>query len=909
MKNQKIAKVLLSSMIVAGAVASPAYAETTGTTNTSTSSSVKLKFPDVKSNYWGARHISKLALEGIIEGFEDGNYRAENSVSRQDVIIMAVRMMGLEDQVKSSNGTTIFPDFMQVDNYARNYVAVALDKGLITLEEEKLQENNSKTKWGAMNATREWVAKITIRSIGQQNTAESLGSTPTAFSDNSDIAYANLGYINAAVSLKIVDGFEDGSFKPSGAVTRAQMATFLSRSQINLATPPARVVKGYLNSLTSNSISIMNKDGDVSNYSLSDDTVFYGNKNDENIQPASIQQTYEISLIQVNGTAYFVEVIKDELQMDVYEGTLFKVNLTDQKLTYYSNEANDYVQKELAPDVTVTDADGHGLSVESLMKDSIIELRKSKISKSPKITQIVVKQVPINKSSEGTIQQISKSDNKLSLLETSTNAMESLVVSSQAIIASADNTLINLDGLHVGDTLSYEVVNSQIVKITVKKQGDVAVTVTGTLTQISDDKTIITYTKSTGVALAASYLADNVQVQIDGMPTAGLFDLAKGDELTLELLNNKVTKITATNRSVNTNYFAKILSYDSSTNILLVQDSAGEPQVFTLSDQTALIDFGRTVPFSSFATTFTNGRRIDLKVSNKKVISISLSTQIDGVVSQMNTLTNDLTIKTNSNQLLTFRLDRTPYIQIPGKTNSTLSDLLIGDPVNLQLNSYQDSINTIAVNKSFVYKVSLVDTNNKKVTVIDDAGIPIVYDLYQIPIVNANQSAAVFNDLKADEYVKLSFKGANIAKAEVITPIRGKITALDAASSSITVQDFSGNNRVVGFGSDYTLKQNGGGIISFDNLKVGDRVQIMKDANDKMQIQLAASAKRVFSSYDNLLNQLVFMPAGAADKQRFNIYPRAYYHKNTDLLTLGSFAANDLVTIYVLDDKIVEIEK
>ena len=228
MAKQKITKVLLSSIIVTSLAGTPVFAESTASTTSTTAAStaVKVKFPDVKSDYWGIRHITKLATEGIIEGFEDGTYRADKYVSQQDVIIMAVRMMGLESEVKSRKDSIIFPEFLQVDDYARNYVAVALDHNLITLPEEKLIWGTSKNKWGSQGATREWVAKIVIRSIDKQKTADSLSATPTSFTDNSDISYSSLGYINAAVSLQIVNGFEDGSFKPNGTVTRAQMAAF-----------------------------------------------------------------------------------------------------------------------------------------------------------------------------------------------------------------------------------------------------------------------------------------------------------------------------------------------------------------------------------------------------------------------------------------------------------------------------------------------------------------------------------------------------------------------------------------------------------------------------------------------------------------------------------------------------------
>ncbi|MGO4273266.1 S-layer homology domain-containing protein, partial [Paenibacillus sp. TAF58] len=85
MRNKKLASAIVSSLIITSLAGTPVLAA--DSVNMTSNSNVKLSFPDVKSDYWGIRHISKLALEGIIEGYEDGAYRAENSVSQQDVLI------------------------------------------------------------------------------------------------------------------------------------------------------------------------------------------------------------------------------------------------------------------------------------------------------------------------------------------------------------------------------------------------------------------------------------------------------------------------------------------------------------------------------------------------------------------------------------------------------------------------------------------------------------------------------------------------------------------------------------------------------------------------------------------------------------------------------------------------------
>ena len=66
-----------------------------------------------------------------------------------------------------------------------------------------------------------------------------------------------------------------------------------------------------------------------------------------------------------------------------------------------------------------------------------------------------------------------------------------------------------------------------------------------------------------------------------------------------------------------------------------------------------------------------------------------------------------------------------------------------------------------------------------------------------VSIVKADGSSAAFADLAIDDYVKLTFKGLAVTKAELITPIRGKVTAVNASSTSLTVQDFTGKSQLL----------------------------------------------------------------------------------------------------------------
>ncbi|WP_052487521.1 S-layer homology domain-containing protein [Gordoniibacillus kamchatkensis] len=228
---------MIRTMVIGAAAASmlaasaPAWGEavladgTNGTAlaatgQTAAGAAVRTNFPDVSSTHWALQHITKLAIEGIVEGDQLGQYNPEASVSQQDVLIMAIRMMGAEADAKANTATVKLP--FDVSGYAQPYVVEAISRGLITTKEEIEANAQSKTAWGSRPATREWVAKIMVRLLGKQADADALAANAPAFTDNGKISAWATGYINEAVSLGLVQGFEDGSFQPQGSVTRAR---------------------------------------------------------------------------------------------------------------------------------------------------------------------------------------------------------------------------------------------------------------------------------------------------------------------------------------------------------------------------------------------------------------------------------------------------------------------------------------------------------------------------------------------------------------------------------------------------------------------------------------------------------------------------------------------------------------
>ncbi|NOU97505.1 S-layer homology domain-containing protein [Paenibacillus sp. LMG 31456] len=905
-KKKQTKKIAAGFVALSVLMSSPVYAAETTTTPVSTSVNAVSAFSDVSAQHWAIKHVTKLAALGIIQGYEKNEYRPENPVSQQEVIVMAIRMMGLENEALKSKSDTILP--VAVDSFFKPYIAYAFDKQLLDIKEETDTSGAaSKTAWGARTASREWVAKLVIRAIGKQGLAQEKALTPSIFKDEKDLSNWAVGYVNAAVSLKIVNGVDDNNFQPKGAVTRAQMATFLSRADKELTTRSDKVSIGYVMGLSNSKMTIQNERGQSSEYSINANTVIYNAKDDSRIASSALKETYEVYVIQTQGTASYIELTSDQERMGSLEGSLNQLFLPNMQIAI--NQASGVDLKELAPNVTVTDKDGRGLSLGSITQGSIIELKWNLLVPNAKISQIIVKQTPVSKTGEGTIISIQKDQNTVTFLEKTSGKNETFPLGPIVPVKLPDQTAADLSKLRVGDEVSYEIKANQIAGISIRKQADISNVVQGTLISISDDKKNMTINIG-GKSLGAYFIAENALVSIEGLPSAGLFDVVVGDELKLELVNEKVVKVNVTSRSIKQMAFATIVNYDNDTKVLTGTFENGDLFAYKLTESTVFKDGNRTYPLADFSANFHKGDKIDLKVSKDKVITVQLTEQLEGILTQVNTTTNEVSIRTASGQSITFKVPDNLWVSFWSTTNGTLKDLKVGDSISARMKSSQDSIVQISVKKTAVYKILMANSDTRQVNAEDETGSLFTFKIDNNDIIsNANKNTHTFGDIQQDDYLKVSYTGNTLTNVTILKTIRGKVTGVDTAAGTVTVQDYANGVQVIPVGQKFVIKQGGLTSAALTSIKPNDRVEIISDTDDKTFITVADSTKRTVATYDIVLNQIVLKPTANGDKTTYNLFSKAYLHKGTNIVAANAFVENDEVTVFVLANKIIELEK
>lgn len=162
------------------------------------------------SGSWAESYAKRLIKLDIMNGYPDGTFRLESTITRGEFTKLLVTMRYGNYQTYSEQ---VFDD-VPLDMWCYNYICTAYEEGI--LEEKKgggFRPND--------NITREEMVVMIASSLG-------LKGGRSSFSDvkRTDKHYEQ---ICAAVGNGIITGYEDGTFRPKNTATRAETAAMVCR--------------------------------------------------------------------------------------------------------------------------------------------------------------------------------------------------------------------------------------------------------------------------------------------------------------------------------------------------------------------------------------------------------------------------------------------------------------------------------------------------------------------------------------------------------------------------------------------------------------------------------------------------------------------------------------------------------
>lgn len=165
-------------------------------------------FNDV-ADHWALGSINQLVARGAINGYPDGSFRPDNTITRAEFAAVLVKAFQLEN-----HSDITFND--SSTHWARDYIAAAVGSGVAN-------GYNGDTFGPDDPITREQMAVMIVRAAGLQ---PAVGGN-TSFSDSGSISVWAREAIAAMTQGGFMKGYSNNTIQPLNNATRGEAATLI----------------------------------------------------------------------------------------------------------------------------------------------------------------------------------------------------------------------------------------------------------------------------------------------------------------------------------------------------------------------------------------------------------------------------------------------------------------------------------------------------------------------------------------------------------------------------------------------------------------------------------------------------------------------------------------------------------
>ncbi len=169
-------------------------------------------FTDVAPSHWAYNQIVALAEMGILNGYADNTFKCDANITREEFAKVVVAAFDLKD---NGGEYTAYSD-VNSSHWASSFIKIASVNGVIN--------GVGGGRFGAGQKISRQDAAVMIERAAKAKGIELGSSTSLGFADKGSVADYAKEAVGRLSGSKIINGFEDGSFRPNNSITRAETA-------------------------------------------------------------------------------------------------------------------------------------------------------------------------------------------------------------------------------------------------------------------------------------------------------------------------------------------------------------------------------------------------------------------------------------------------------------------------------------------------------------------------------------------------------------------------------------------------------------------------------------------------------------------------------------------------------------
>ena len=575
---------------------------------TSVSASVfALSFNDVDNDAtvsWAKSAITQMTEAGYIKGYEDGTFKPYRAISKMECLLLMSRMLGVEEDdyadiaaaAKSMYSATV----AKYNTSYTNELCFLLYTGVLT-------ENDLVDYASTANANTELLryqaAILMAKLLGANTEAKNFTAAKATYADDAKIPANAKPYVEYVTKQGIMNGMDkDASgnpqFSPATSLTRAQMATLLSRmiDKIDKMT-----YTGTIDSLDleNNTISI-DRDGDVSDRALNADTA--ARQDGKALSLSKLQAGSEIAALEIAGHVQLIDVltegggsVNDKNGTVVYAKiSALNENSSGKRITLADTEDSENTASyDVASSCTFTIKGSKG-NFSSLKKNDFVKVTIS----GGKLVSVSVEEKNLTVSGKLSEVEFDEDDHVyLYVTDTDGKNEQQYVVSNKGASVTRDGSSAEYRDLSAGDTVKLELTSGKVTRVTATSSSE---RFTGVLSEI-----IIATQPSVTILIdgkAKTYkLRSDARILISGAEST-IYDLRPNITVSGTLDSSEIKTLTASSVSTNEKgeLTGTVTGLNTSYKVITVKDESGNSQsIYYNSKTTFLKSSGETTTAKS----------------------------------------------------------------------------------------------------------------------------------------------------------------------------------------------------------------------------------------------------------------------------------------------------------------------
>lgn len=194
------------------------------TTFISCTSVVLADYPDVSSDAWYYSYVNDISELKGFSGYEDGTFRPEGMITQEEFLKTVMCLIDGE-QPALENYTPTYESWDSYwDAWAQPYLTRALELGIVT-------ESDKMFTYSGIPCTRGNMAKIITRAVEylKEEPVQDTSVAQGKIKEFASIEEEYKPYILQAYAKGILNGYEDGTFRYDGFLTRAEASAVIMR--------------------------------------------------------------------------------------------------------------------------------------------------------------------------------------------------------------------------------------------------------------------------------------------------------------------------------------------------------------------------------------------------------------------------------------------------------------------------------------------------------------------------------------------------------------------------------------------------------------------------------------------------------------------------------------------------------